>query len=504
QSITLDGVTPDSLSASNFVFDQTPVTNNAGAMTIGDGALLPLSGVIDNTGTIALDSTGHATTLELIQHGITLQGGGHLTLSDSDANLISGAAPGVTFTNADNTISGAGQLGDWQMTLGNNGTIAATGAHALIIDTGSNVVINTGTLESTGSGGLIVNSDVSNAGLLWAHGGDVTVNGSVSGAGGALITGDATLEFAAAASINVTFVGADDFGTLVLDNPTAYTGQIFGFAGTSLENSDIIDLKGITFDVGTSWTYHDNIGFNTGGILTVDDTANGVTMAVDSITFGDGEYTTANFILTSDGDGGTLIADPPEDYVTTAIDGGQTADVGGHTGSTHIADAEQALSSTLDGYAGKIAAFALDFVSDHFDFEHMDTNNGVANSQPSHWLTHADLPAPSDPAPAAFGNDDLGGLPENLGIHMAGDSDCLGNHASGSFVFNSTFSQNGTGGLETAQIIAQSDQTVVQTVSDVLADAAHASPETIGPAAESVTIAGSEHHKLLTDFLLHG
>ena len=504
QSITLDGIAADSLSASNFVFDQTPVMDNAGAMTIGDGALLPLSGAINNAGTIALDSIGHATTLELIQHGITLQGGGQLILSDSDANLISSAAPGVTFTNTDNTISGAGQLGDWQMTLVNNGTIVATGAHALIIDTGSNAVINTGTLNSTGSGGLIVNSDVSNAGLLWAHGGDITVNGSVSGAGGALITGDATLEFAAAASINVTFVGADDFGTLVLDNPAAYTGQIFGFTGTSLENSDIIDLKGITFDVGTSWTYHDNIGFNTGGILTVDDTANGVTVAVDSITFGDGEYTTANFILTSDGNGGTLIADPPEDHATTAIDGGQTADVGGHTGSTHITDAEQALPSTLDGNAGKIAAFALDFVSDQFDFEHMDTNNGVANSQPSHWLTHADLPAPSDGSPAKLGNDNLGGLPENLGIHMAGNSDCLGNHASGSFVFNSTFSQNGTGGLETAQIIAQSDQTVVQTVSDVLADAAHASPETIGPAAESVTIAGSEHHKLLTDFLLHG
>ena len=504
QSITLDGIAADSLSASNFVFDQTPVMDNAGAMTIGDGALLPLSGAINNAGTIALDSTGHVTTLELIQHGITLQGGGHLTLSDSDANLISGAAPGVTFTNADNTISGAGQLGDWQMTLVNNGTIAATGAHALIIDTGSNVAINTGTLNSTGSGGLIVNSDVSNAGLLWAHGGDITVNGSVSGAGGALITGDATLEFAAAASINVTFAGADDFVTLVLDNPAAYTGQIFGFAGTSLENSDIIDLKGITFDVGTSWTYHDNIGFNTGGILTVDDTANGVTMAVDNITFGDGEYTTANFILTSDGNGGTLIADPPEDHVTTAIDGGQTADVGGHTGSTHIADAEQALPSTLDGNAGKIAAFALDFVSDQFDFEHMDTNNGVANSQPSHCLTHADLPAPSDGSPAKLGNDNLGGLPENLGIHMAGDSDCLGNHASGSFVFNSTFAQNSMSSLEAAQIIAQSDQTVVQTVSDVLADAAHASPETIGPAAESVTIAGSEHHKLLTDFLLHG
>ena len=196
QSITLDGVAADSLAASNFVFDQTPVTDNAGAMTIGDGALLPLSGVINNTGTIALNSTGHATTLELIQHGVTLQGGGQLILSDSDANLISGAAPGVTFTNTDNTISGAGHLGDWQTTLVNNGTIVATGAHALIIDTGSNVVINTGTLEATGSGGLVVDSDIANTGLIWAHGGDITVNGSVSGAGSALITGSATLEFA--------------------------------------------------------------------------------------------------------------------------------------------------------------------------------------------------------------------------------------------------------------------------------------------------------------------
>ena len=55
QSITLYGVVAASLSASNFVFDQTPVMNNAGTMTIGDGAMLPLSGIINNTGTIALE-----------------------------------------------------------------------------------------------------------------------------------------------------------------------------------------------------------------------------------------------------------------------------------------------------------------------------------------------------------------------------------------------------------------------------------------------------------------
>ena len=103
-------------------------------------------------------------------------------------------------------------------------------------------MINSGTLEATGSGGLIVNSDISDTGLIWANGGNITINGAVTGTGSALING-ATLEFATASSINVTFA-ADNFGTLVLDNPTAYTGQIFGFGGTSPQNSDAIDLKG--------------------------------------------------------------------------------------------------------------------------------------------------------------------------------------------------------------------------------------------------------------------
>ena len=84
QSITLYGVAAAALSASNFVFDQTPVTNNAGTMTIGDGAMLPLSGIINNTGTIALELGWKHDELELIQNGITLQGGGQVMLSDSE------------------------------------------------------------------------------------------------------------------------------------------------------------------------------------------------------------------------------------------------------------------------------------------------------------------------------------------------------------------------------------------------------------------------------------
>jgi large repetitive protein len=90
QSITLHGIDASLLTAGNFAFDQTPVTDNAGTITIGDGAMLPLSGTIDNTGSIALNSTGDATNLQLIEHGVTLDGGGQVILSDNSQNFISG------------------------------------------------------------------------------------------------------------------------------------------------------------------------------------------------------------------------------------------------------------------------------------------------------------------------------------------------------------------------------------------------------------------------------
>ena len=58
--------------------------------------------------------------------------------------MIFGSDTDVTLTNVDNTISGAGQLGDGQMTLVNEGSIVATGSNALVIDTGANTIVNTG------------------------------------------------------------------------------------------------------------------------------------------------------------------------------------------------------------------------------------------------------------------------------------------------------------------------------------------------------------------------
>src|SRR4029078_5258068 len=112
------------------------------------------------------------------------------------------------------------------------------------VDTGTNVLSNSGMLEATGNGGLILESAVANSGTIWANGVNVVVNGEVTGSGAGLISGTATLEFAGASSADTTFAerGA---GTLKLDHATAFTGTISGFSA-----DDTLDLGDIGFGTG--------------------------------------------------------------------------------------------------------------------------------------------------------------------------------------------------------------------------------------------------------------
>jgi len=298
QSITLNGVQADSLTAANFAFDQTPVVDNAGKMVIGDGAVMPLSGTINNSGTIELDSASAQSELELIEHGITLQGGGQITLSDSSQNVICGTAPDVTLTNVDNTISGAGQLGAGQMTLVNEGTIIATGTNALLIDTGPNLVFNSGTLEATGSGGLTILGGLDNTGTLCVQGGKLTVDGAVTGNGSASIDGSGTLEFGAASAANTTFA-ADAAGTLKLDDVLDFTGTIGGF-----NQHDQLDLGDIQYSGNLSIQYSANAA-GTGGTLSISDGSHTATISMA------GQYDGGGFQVASDGGTGTMISYVP-------------------------------------------------------------------------------------------------------------------------------------------------------------------------------------------------
>ncbi|MHC4055236.1 VCBS domain-containing protein [Bradyrhizobium sp. 25ACV] len=295
QTITLDGVDAGSLAADDFVFDFNPMVDNAGTMTIGNGALLPLSGNIHNTGTISLNSTGGETDLQLVGHGILLDGGGQVLLSDNSENIVSGGVNDVTLTNVGNTISGAGQLGEGTLILVNQGTINATGTNALEIDTGSNTVVNSGTIAASGSGGLVIDSNVDNSGLLWAHGANITLNGSVNGSGTALMDGVATIEFGAASSAHVALDAAAT-GTIVLHDSFDFSGVVSGFDG-----NDHLDLLDVAFGDGTTASYVANQA-GTGGILSVTD---GVHTANISLL---GQYDPASFQTEADKNTGTLIS----------------------------------------------------------------------------------------------------------------------------------------------------------------------------------------------------
>ena len=115
-------------------------------LTVVDGTELALLGGIENTGVIAVDGAEAPTAIG-VNGIVTLSGGGHIELSDSAQNYFIGDG---TLNNVDNTISGAGDIGNGTLTLHNEGLIEAQGSHALIIDTGANTIINTGILEANG------------------------------------------------------------------------------------------------------------------------------------------------------------------------------------------------------------------------------------------------------------------------------------------------------------------------------------------------------------------
>jgi Ca2+-binding RTX toxin-like protein len=294
-TITVLGVHAADLGAANFEFNVEPVTTNAGTMTISDGAILPLGGVVDNSGTIALGSTGSETNLQVLVESLTLQGGGQVVLSDNDNNVIFGGAASATLVNVDNTISGAGQIGAGQMTLVNAGSIVANGTHALVIDTGSKAVTNSGTLSATGAGGLVIAGALVNSGSLWANGGDITVHGDVSGSGSATISGNATLDFGGAYGGSTLFAAGGN-GTLVLDHAAAFTGTLVGF-----DAGDAVDFSDIVFGANATVSYFSNASA-TGGVLSISDGVHSAQLSMQ------GTYSAAGFQAAGEVDGSTAVA----------------------------------------------------------------------------------------------------------------------------------------------------------------------------------------------------
>jgi hypothetical protein len=226
----------------NALFSVT--LNNAGSFDIQDQSYLTLSSpsAVENTGTIALQSTGDTAEL-LIENTVSLVGKGKLTLTDSPHNYILSDASGAVLDNENNTISGAGTIGDANMTLFNGGVIDGTGANALIIAASANGLDNSGTIESTSAGGVELDGvDIANttSGLVAANTSgsrlylvnSTILNGTVKTVAGATIAVAGTSQIG---NSNTVF---DNAGTTQVNN-----GSTLMLGAGTLDNTGTIDVN---------------------------------------------------------------------------------------------------------------------------------------------------------------------------------------------------------------------------------------------------------------------
>jgi len=163
---------------------------NSGTITVSDGATLAISAAaLVNSGAIVLLGAGSGATV-LIENNVTLSGGGSIALADNGHNAIVDNGSPVTLTNLANKISGAGVIGDVNMTLINrtSGVINGNGTSSALILAATSIA-NSGVLEGTSPQGLVISGGtVTNAKTIEALGsGTVTIADNISGTTSALI-----------------------------------------------------------------------------------------------------------------------------------------------------------------------------------------------------------------------------------------------------------------------------------------------------------------------------
>ena len=310
------------------VLDGSGTVTNAGYISAvnGTGVLIDGgAGTVNNSGTIK--DIGNA--VPGLAAGVRVDYGGLV----SNRGLISGRYGILSgFDYGFITITNSGLI------QGQNGSGSYQNAGILIFNDGStfsNSVTNYGSI----SGGVGIDftrttptaSTVVNAGTITGSNGTAILFGSgndrlVVDPGAVFVgkvdggAGSNTLELAAGAGtgrfagLGTSFV---NFGTVKFDAgaswtvtlPTAFTGTISGFAP-----ADIIDLTGLA-PTGLSFIY-------SGGTLTVRNNVNTVTLTLP------GSYSSGNFHLSPDGNGGTEISlGTPPPTATSDFNGDGKSDI---------------------------------------------------------------------------------------------------------------------------------------------------------------------------------
>jgi hypothetical protein len=234
---------------------------------VDNGHSLTLKGSIVNNGLISLLAAGSATELKM-DGAVTLGGSGNVTMTNSASNRIHGAAGSALTLGANQTISGAGEIGRDTMSFTNQGTVTANHSTALVINNSGTSFTNHGALKATGSGGLTLSdATVMNLGTVEVFAGSIaTVAGAYTQTGNSSATKLASGTFTAS---SFSLQGGSLGGAGTVNGAVSASGSSsiapggVGAAGTLTFNSSLSlgSSTSLLFDLGgtVAGSGHDRI-----------------------------------------------------------------------------------------------------------------------------------------------------------------------------------------------------------------------------------------------------
>src|SRR5229473_3081560 len=324
-----------------------PVTN-AGTFEVFDGAALVLDGTINNTGTILLNGSNNSTLLDVTgpNHAATLTGKGSVMMSNSVNNVIGVFGGGLT--NMNNTIEGAGHIGNTQAGVNNKGKIIANQPTALIIDAAG--FSNPGTLIVNNGSLMNITGPFSNFSGTTLTGGTYMVSGTLQFNGANIVNDAAKITLTGAPSAIIdqaandglrNFAAITSKGSLTLHSKKALvTPGDFSNAGK------LTVATGTKFTTGGAYT-------QTGGTTTVDGTltAPAGTSIQGGKVFGKG--TIASTVVSSGaftaGDSPTKTGKLSPSTYTQNANGSLNIAIGGLTAGTQYGQLAVANGASLNG-----------------------------------------------------------------------------------------------------------------------------------------------------------
>jgi hypothetical protein len=334
-SATLDGTTLGAITLSS-----------GSTYTAGANSSTSVNGTIINRGDIEMFGGNGANTYLNLSADTALQGGGTLTLNNGDNNgrpYIQQTVGGVTLTNTNNTIQGAGTLGNGGLTFVNSpaGAVNANLTDQTMVLNGAGGVTNTGLLEATNGGVLQLSTVVNNAnGVITGNTGTVNVNSTIQGG---------TLNGSKLQTLNNATLDGDTSGAITLSSGSTYTGG----RGTNTSLVGTINNQGtVVFNGGDGANTGINLIGNTtlqgGGTVTLTNgDANGNPF-VQQLT---GGLTLTNVNNTIQGagiigNGGLALVNSPQGIVNANVSG-HVLVLNGSTGVTNTGLLEATNGGTL-------------------------------------------------------------------------------------------------------------------------------------------------------------